>query len=221
MIPEMVSGGWRHFLSFAVRFNNHFTGAPVESELPVRLDSTFIRPVKSADGRYRHDDGTYRFINLDAGIHRVRWLPALVDDFDGWVSWGSDPLVHLPLADPADLIQRDLWPLASAKVTAGTTAVRGRLIGSNNADQRVSIAHPAIASTRFTFSDDIGDFLFLLPESLATNNLGELSLSIEVESGARTVDGGYFVPGTSGTAFVGSQFLVLPGKTSRVDFEIS
>lgn len=217
----MISEGWQHLLSFAVRFNNHFTGEPIGDELPLRLDRTFLWPVATAGGGYRHADGTYRFINVAGGQHRVRWLLPFEDDHKGWVSWEDDLVVSLPLTDPEDLMNRDLWPHASAVVPPGNTAVRGRLVGANIADLRVQIRHPAIASTRFTRTDENGNFLFLLPQPLATNNTGRLPLRLRVDNGARAVDGGEFIPQASGAAFVGSQFLVLPGKTSRVVIEIT
>ena len=40
-----------HRLSFAVCFNDHFSGAPVPDELPVRLAGSLQRPARRADGR--------------------------------------------------------------------------------------------------------------------------------------------------------------------------
>jgi len=217
----MISEGWQHTLSFAIRFNNHFTGEPVRDELPVRLDHTFTRPASSPEGSYRQVDGTYRFINLALGMHRVRWLPPLEESLLGWVSWEDDPLVQVPVVDPAVLITRDLWPEATAVVAPGMTAIRGRLVGANNDDLRVRISNPTFPSTRFTRSDDVGDFLFLLPEPLETNATGRLELDIEVADGARTVNGSEFVPASSGAASIGASFSVVPGRSFRVLFRIT
>jgi len=217
----MISEGWQHRLSFSIRFNNHFTGEPVVDALPVRLDHSFTRPVLSPQGSYRQADGTYRFIDLAAGTHRVRWLPPLEESFRSWVSWEGDPLVQVPVADPGALISRELWPHAAAPVAPGVSAVRGRLVGADNSDLRIRISHPAIPSTRFTRSDDAGDFLFLLPEPLETNAVGRLALDIEIDDGARTINGGNFFPADSGAAFVGAVFSIVPGRCSRVLFRIT
>ena len=223
----MIREPWRHTLSFAVRFNNHFTGEPVTDELPVRLGDSFIRPVLAPSRGYRQADGSYRFIDLTSGTHRVRWLPALASSFQGWISWHADPVVQVPTADPTQLIVHDLWPAATAAVPPGVTAVRGRLLGNNVDGLRVRIANPTFASTRFTRTDANGDFLFLLPAPMETNNSGRLELDIEVADGARTVNGGEFVPPSSGAAFpaaVGDppeRFAVAPGRSSRVLLRIS
>ena len=217
----MISEGWQHALSCAIRFDNHFTGEPVDAELPVRLDESFTRPVAAPNGRHRQADGSYRFIDLDAGSHRVRWLPALERTFRGWVSWEADLQVLLPVSDPAELITRDLWPAATAAVAPGVTAIRGRLTGANTAGWRVRIANATFPSTHFTRSDEVGDFLYLLPGPIETNTAGRIELDIEVADGARAVVGGEFVPDGSGTPFGGGSFAVVPGRTSRVLFRIT
>jgi hypothetical protein len=217
----MISEGWQHSLSFTIRFNNHFTSEPVGDELPVRLDHTFTRPVVAPEGGYRQADGSYRFINLEAGMHRVRWLPPLEESYRSWVSWEDDPQIQVPNPDPAELITRDLWPEATAAIAPGTTAIRGRLIGTNNASLRIRISHSSFPSTRFTFSDDVGEFLFPLYEPLQTNAAGRLELNIEIADGARSVTGGEFVPAGSAASFVGASFEIVPGRSSRVLFRIS
>ena len=219
----MISEGWVHRLAFSIRFDNHFTSKSISEALPVRLDELFIKPVLSPVGSHRQSDGSYRFINLDTGVYQVRWLPALQSSYLGWVSWQEDPQITLPVADPMVLIRQDLWPTANASVAPGLTAVRGRLTGNSVDDLIVRIGIPGSinANTRFTRSDVNGDFLYLLPDALAPNATGSLLLEIEVDDGAATVNGGEFVPATSGPVFVADQFLVMPGKYSRVIFQIS
>ena len=197
----MISEGWQHLLSFSIRFNDHFTNQPVTEELPVRLDHTFIHPVISSAGGYRQVDGTYRFINLVAGVHHVRWRPPLEDSFRGWVSWDDDPLIQVPMLHPDELIVYDLWPESNVSIASGTTAVRGQLIGSNRSGLRIHISHVSFPSTRFALSDENGEFLFPLYEPLSTNVDGLIELDIEVADGTRTVDSGEFIPADSGTPF--------------------
>ena len=215
--------GWVHNLAFSIRFDNHFTGRSISEALPVRLDDSFIQPVLSPMGSHRQSDGSYRFINLNTGVYQVRWLPALQSSYLSWVSWQEDPQITLPVADPMVLNRQDLWPTANAFVAPGLTAVRGRLTGTGVDDLIVRIGIPGSinASTRFTRSDVNGDFLYLLPDALAPNATGSLLLEIEVDDGAATVNGGEFVPPSSGSVFAADQFLVMPGKCSRVIFQIS
>lgn len=217
----MISEGWQHLLSFSIRFNDHFTNHPITDELPVRLDHSFINPVVSSAGGYRQDDGTYRFINLEAGDHHVRWLPPFEDSFRGWVSWENDPLIHVPVLNPNELIVHDLWPDSNASVAPGTTAVRGQLIGSNRSGLRVSLSHASFTLTRFTRSDENGEFLFPLYDPLETNVDGLIELDIEVAEGTRTVVSGEFVPAVSGLPFAGSVFAIVPGRSSRIKYQIS
>lgn len=223
----MIRESWGHTLSFAIRFNNHFTGRPVADELPVRLDTTFIRPVLAPRSGHRQDDGTYRFIDVASGTHRVRWLPPFSDSYRGWVSWEADPMVQVPLSNPAELIVRDLWPAANADVPPGVTAVRGRLVGDNVSDLRVRITNPTFPTPSFTYSNTAGDFLFLLPEPVATDSNGRIELDIEVANGTRVVDGGEFMPAASGAVFPAAagdppdRFTVAPGRSSRVLFRIT
>jgi hypothetical protein len=219
----MISEGWVHRLAFSIRFDNHFTGRSISEALPVRLDDSFIQPVLSPMGSHRQSDGSYRFINLETGVYQVRWLPALQSSYLSWVSWQKDPQITLPVVDPMVLIRQDLWPTASASVAPGLTAVRGRLTGAGVDDLIVRIGIPGSinVSTRFTRSDVNGDFLYLLPDALAPNATGSLLLEIEVNNGAATVNGGEFVPASSGPVFAADQFLVMPGKCSRVIFQIS
>ncbi len=189
----------------------------------MRLDDSFIQPVLSPMGSHRQSDGSYRFINLNTGVYQVRWLPTLQNSYLDWMSWQENPQITLPVADPMVLIRQDLWPTANASVAPGLTAVRGRLTGASVDDLIVRIGIPGSinASTRFTRSDVNGDFLYLLPDALTPNAIGKLLLEIEVDDGVANVNGGEFVPAISGSVFVADQFLVTPGKCSRVIFQIS
>jgi len=218
----MSADVWRHSLSFVVRFNNHFTGAPVATELPVRLEGSLVRPVAQRGGtERRHADGTYRYIDLRSGVHRVRWLPPFTRSYGGWISWEGLPEVTVPSAHPEDPIERDLWPAASAYVPPAMTAVRGKLSGTGVAGLEVRIDVPAGPWLHFTRSDDSGEFLYLLPHPIVPDAQGRLALRIEVERGARAVNGGEFRPAAAGSSFPASDFRVRPGVCSRIVFHVA
>lgn len=219
----MSSDLWTHNLSFIVRYNNHFTGKAVSDELPVRLDSTFIRPVQRNDGAgTRQYDGTYRFIDLPSGHHRVRWLPALTDAYRGWVSFDQDLEVVIPSSSPQAVIERDLWPSPQANLSPTTTAIRGKLTGNNISGLQVRIRPAAIASTSFfTRSDRLGEFLYPFFSPVAPETSGLLRLQIEVDGGGRTVNGGEFIPPGTGSAFPAAEFRVKPGICSRIVFQVT
>jgi hypothetical protein len=209
--------GWQHTLSFAVRFNDHFLREPVPDELPVRLSPSFQRPVRDGAGKARQRDGTYRFIDVAPGAHRLLWAPPFEDSFAMWTSW--EPLLDLtlPFADPSAVVDIDLWPTPSASVRAGTTAVRGKLVGANAVAQEVSVRRTGAAQPgRVTRTDRYGEFLFLLPERIEPNATGLLPLTITVTN--RVVSGGTVEP--AGTSFAGANFVVRPAVATRVKFSV-
>lgn len=213
---------WVHSLSFVLRFHDHFTGEAIEEEFPIRLEGSMLRPVQKNGGAgIRQADGTYRFINIPNGVHRVHWLPPFEPSYRGWISWEGIPEVTLPIANPETVIERDLWPTASGSVLPGLTAIRGKLRGANVTDLEVRIDRPGGAQSRFTRSDPFGDFLFVLPNPIAPDNQGRLNLQIRIQAGTRIVNGGQFLPADSGTAFVGANFQIRPGKSSRIIFNVT
>lgn len=219
----MSSDIWTHELSFVVRFNNHFTGVPVDDELPVRLDQSFIKPVARNDGAgQRQADGSYRFIDVPAGHHRIRWRPPFADIYRGWISFQQDPEIVTPSSDPRNVIEQDLWPSPQAQLSPTTTAIRGKLKGNNVADLEVRIMPVAVGSTAyFTRSDRLGEFLYPLTKPVTPEVSGELLMLIELNGGARTVNGGEFIPPGSGAAFAAEQFRIKPGKCSRIVFQVT
>lgn len=219
----MSSDVWTHNLSFVVRYNNHFTGMAVSDELPVRLDSSFVRPVQRNDGAgTRQFDGTYRFMDLPPGRHRVRWLPPLSGAYRGWVSFAPDLEVTVPSARPEAVIERDLWPSPQAILSPATTAIRGKLQGNNVSGLQVRIRPAASGATAFfTHSDRLGEFLYPFFNPLAPESSGLLRLQIEVDGGGRTVNGGEFIPPVTGSAFPASEFMVKPGICSRIIFQVT
>lgn len=223
MSSNMVSDIWTHNLSFVVRFNNHFTGMAIRDELPVRLDSTFIRPVSRNDGAgIRQSDGTYRFIDLPAGTHRVRWLPALTDGYRGWVSFDNGLEVTTPTANPNSVIEKDLWPSPKSKLSPASTSIRGKLKGNNISDLEVRIMPVTIGATSyFTRSDQLGEFLYPLSMPVKPESNGLLKLQIEIDGGGRTVNSGEFIPPGSGSAFSAAEFKVRSGMCSRIVFQVT
>ena len=214
---------WRHSLSFVLRFNNHFTGEAVGHELAVRLDGSFARPVENSGGTgIRQTDGTYRFVDIPGGAaQRVRWRPPLTRTYRNWVSWEPDLEVTLPTAEPAAVIERDLWPTPGAPVAPGFTAIRGKLLGLNIDHLEVRLAPPATSTPHFTLSDDVGEFLFLLPDPTAPDNQGLVDLELKVAGGTRVVNGGEFRPLGAGAAFPAAEFKAHTGRCERILFRIT
>ncbi len=214
---------WKHDLSFVVRFNNHFTGTAVSDELPVRLNNTFIRPVQKTDGAgLRQTDGTYRFIDLNPGLHQVLWLPPFMNSYRGWISFEDELNVVLPIENPGAVIERVLWPSPDAVVSPSTTAIRGKLRGDNVTGLEVRIMPDVELSTPFfTLSDRLGEFLFQISNPVTAEDNGLLSLRIEVEAGGRVVTGGGFIPPATGATFPAAVFKVKPGICSRVIFQVT
>lgn len=214
-----------HRLSFAVRFDDHFSGASIADELPVRLAGNLQRPARRSDGTgMRQSDGSYRFINAPGGPQRVLWRDPFARTHASWTRFGAEPEVALPLADPAVLVKFDLWPAANAAASPGTIGVRGRLTGPGNGGQTIRIARQGTAFGRHTISDQNGEFLFLPPGRLAEDASGLVPMVIEVrrpDASLRVVAGGRFVPDAAGAAFPAADFSILPQTISRVIFTLS
>jgi hypothetical protein len=215
----------RHRLSLVVRPTNHFSGEPVVDELPVRLGTTFERPVRVPGERgRRQDDGAYRFVDLRSGAVRVLWREPFARGHGPWVRWDDDPVVTLPLTDPASFVDLELWPAPHAEVAVSVTGVRGKLVGPAAVGQVVRIALQAQPFDRFTRSDDHGDFLFLPPGPVPMNAAGRVPMTIAVrapDGTPRIVTGGSFVPAAAGAPFAGADFTLLPRVVSRVIFQIA
>jgi hypothetical protein len=214
-----------HWLSFAVRFVDHFSGEPVADELPVRLAGSLMRPaLRPGGGGYRQSDGAYRFVGAPGGPAKVLWRTPLARTEAGWTRWTDDPQIGLPLADPGQLVLVDLWPTAAADPPAGATGVRGKLVGPNPEGLTVRIAVQGQAFDRFTLSDAAGDFLFLPPGRLAPTPAGRVPLTIEVRDAAgvaRAVTGGTFAPSAAGPDFVGANFTIAPRTAPRIRFRLA
>ena len=198
---------WTHQLAFAVRFTHHFMGCAVPDELPVRLASSLIRPVTNSAGGYRHTDGTYRFIDLAPGVHRVLWQPPFSNFHRGWTSWDPPLEVALPLADPVAPIERDLWPTPESRVPPGVTAVRGKLIGSATVNQEVRV----LETPYRTRTDGFGEFLFLLPLRLPLTEDNTVALTM-------AVTGQTLAEPSSTDTFWGPAFEISPSVVTRAVF---
>lgn len=214
-----------HRLSFAVCFTDHFSGAPVADELPVRLAGNLQRPARRSDGKgMRQSDGSYRFVNAPGGTVRVLWRDPFARTHAGWTRFDADPEVALPLADPAVHVAVDLWPAANAVAPPGAIGVRGKLTGPDSAGQTVRIAHHGTAFDRMTISDQNGEFLFLPPGRLAEDASGLVPMAIEVrrpDASLRVLAGGSFVPDAAGVPFPAAAFAVLRRTISRVIFTLA
>jgi hypothetical protein len=215
-----------HSLSFAVRFLDHFTRRPVPQELPVRLSGSYQRPARRQDGAGRRQaDGTYRFLGVPPGPQRVLWRDPFQRSQGGWVRWDADdPVLTVPLADPAQVVEHDLWPTATADVPPGTTGVRGKLVGANAAGLEIRIALQGQPFDRVTRSDQAGEFLFLPPGALPLDPVGRVPLTIEARlSGGpvRPVASGSFQPPATGAPFAGPNFTILPQSVARVTFQLA
>lgn len=215
-----------HSLSFVVRFLDHFTGRPVPQELPVRLSGSYLRPARRQDGGgARQADGTYRFVGASAGQQRVLWRDPFRRSQAGWARWdGADPLVTLPLADPAQVIDHELWPTAAADVAPGLTAVRGKMLGANAGGLEVRIALQGQPFDRATWTDQAGEFLFLPQGALPLGVSGRVPLTIEARrpgGPARVILSTSFQPASAGAPGVGPNFSILPQTVARVIFRMA
>lgn len=212
----------RHRLSAAIRLIDHFSGQPVATELPVRLAASLQRPAKAPGGAgYRQADGTYRFLSLPPGPATVLWRDPFARTQGGWTRWDGDPVVSLPLADPAAPVDITLWPTADAPAPASATGLRGKIEGPNAAGLTVRVAPLADPFDRYTMTDAAGGFLFLPPGRLPASPTGTILMRIEVldpDGTPRAVLGGRPVPGA---AFVGPNFTLTPATVSRILFQIA
>jgi len=214
-----------HRLSLAIRFIDHFSRQPVADELPVRLADSLLRPVlRAGGGGRRQDDGAYRFIGAPGGPARVLWRRPFARGHGPWMRWEPDPLLVLPLAEPAGLVDVELWPAAHAGAAPAATGVRGKLGGPQAGGQTVRIARAGQPFERYTRSDDSGNFLFLPASPLTLDASGRVPLLIEVrapDDTPRVVAGGSVVPADAGSAFAGAAFTVLPRVVSRLLFQLA
>lgn len=211
-----------HSLSFSIRFVNHFTGAPVDDELNVRIDGLFQRPSKAPGGSgRRQNDGTYRFLSVPEGRHRIRWRDPFRRTQAGWASWDDDPEITLPLPDPETPVEASLWPSASAEAPASATGVRGKLVGPDISGLTVRIGQMGVFD-RYTRSDEAGEFLFLPPGGLSPDPMGVIAMAIDVQTpdgGPRVVNG--WRDGVGAPLTPGANFNLTPRRVSRILFEIA
>jgi hypothetical protein len=218
MIGTVVDN-WGHALSLVVRFDDHFLGHAVGEELAVRIEGAGTWPVRAAEGGYRHADGTYRFIDLPVGRHRVLWQPRFPSAAERWVSWEAPLEVTVPRAEPGEVIHCTLWPAANAPAPPGLTAVRGKLRGALGRHRRVVLAPAGASATHHTYSDANGEMLFLLPRAIAPDSSGLVSLEITITS--VSVAGGEIASGPGQGTFTGNSFRIAPGRENRVFFDLT
>jgi hypothetical protein len=214
-----------HSVSLAVRFLDHFSKRPVPQELPVRLSGSYTRPARRPDGSgARQADGSYRFLGVPPGTRRILWRDPFQRSQAGWIRWGAaDPEVTLPLADPAQAVEHELWPTAAAEVAPGATGVRGKLRGPGVAGLEVRIALQGQPFNRVTRTDQAGEFLFLPPGALPLDAFGRVPLTIEARTPGglvRPIASGSFQPPAAGAPFALQDFTILPQTVARVTFQL-
>jgi hypothetical protein len=211
----------RHVLGAAVRIDDHFLVAPIPDELDVRLDA-FERPttVRSGGSR-RHADGTYRFIDLADGTHALR----VTSPDDRWMVLDPPPAVVVPIGLPARALRVEAWPTPLQDAPPGTTAVRGKLVGAPGATiarrieidvagQPFQVEIDGAPRLRFTRTSSFGEFLFLLPGSLALDGNGRVEITVRVIGHA--VTGGALIDGDQSIPFSGATFRAPPGHEAHV-----
>jgi hypothetical protein len=155
---------------------------------------------------------------------RLLWRPPFTRTHAGWVRWGDDPLLTLPLSDPGTPLPLELWPVAGAVAPAAAAGVRGCLGGPAGADLTVRIAPPGVPSTRFTRTDAAGEFLFLPPGRLPTDATGRVPLRITVTAAdgtPRALLGGHFAPTSAGADFAGPLFSIASRGVARILFALA
>jgi hypothetical protein len=214
-----------HSLALAVRVEDHFTALPVSEPLRVELETAERGVPARAGNGLRHDDGTYRWVNLAGGARHIH----VSSPTGQWVAWESAPLVTLPLTDRSAPVVIHVWPTSQASVSSGMTAIRGTLIGVGiGAGQRVEIeAVQTPPRGRFARTDSLGEFLFPLPGWLELDDgedddpdkKGLVELAVVVPG--RTVTQVEIVVGSNATTSAGSTFFVPPGRETRARIHLS
>jgi len=207
----------RHVLSVAIRIDDHFIGEPIGDELDVRFD-TFLLPTQVRGGsRRRHEDGTYRFIDLEDGPHQLE-----VDSTDDrWMMLAPLPTIVAPLAQPSPPLAIEAWPTPLQSTPLGMTSVRGKLVGTPAATiaRRIEFDVDTVDSGHHTQSSSLAEFLFLFPGRLELDADNLVPLSLRVIGGG--VTGGEIVDGENHTPFSGAAFRVVPGRETRVRFHVT
>jgi hypothetical protein len=205
--PESV----RQLLSFAVRVDDHFSGAPWPDVLDVRLD-TFEPPVPVQGGGrndIRHTDGTYRWANLPAG---PRTLTVASRDGSGF-TWTATTPVVLPLVNPAAPIVVEMWPTPQARIAAGTVVIRGRLFTAV-AGQEVRMEVDGVAPrNRFTRVGHDGEFTFVVVGPMDLDTDSNVVLIVTVPG--RVVASIQIRDGNTNPTVAGNTFAVAPGRETR------
>lgn len=210
----MVADSFVHRLGFAVRIEDHFSSIPVGEALDVALD-TREAPVLSRDGRPRFDDGTYRWADLADGMRHL----SVHSPSGRWVRWDPTPVsVVVPIADPMTALHVEMWPTPLASAPPGVSAIRGKLIGSGVAGARVQIEGTGATPTgRFTFADESGELLYLLPGGpWPLGATGNLALTITIPG--RTITSSDVI---SSDSWPGDQFEIPPQREMRVRFHVT
>jgi hypothetical protein len=207
----------RHVLGVTVRIDHHFIGEPITDELDVRLD-TFVLPTQVRGGsRRRHEDGTYRFINLANGPHQLQ-----VKSTDArWMTLAALPTIVAPLAQPSPPLAIEVWPTPLQSTPLGMTSVRGKLVGTPAATiaRRIEFDVDGVDSGHHTQSSSLAELLFLFPGRLELDADSLVPLSLRVIGGV--VTGGEIVHGEQHISFTGAAFRVEPGRETRVRFHVT
>lgn len=202
-----------HSIAFAVRVDDAFSDLPVADHLDVTAND-HEKPVMAADrSGTRHSDGTYRFIDLEAGTYQVR-----VRAPRGF-TWTPATPVTVPVPDRTQPVVITLWPTPDADPPLGAIAIRGRLVTAA-AGQEVNIepvATPALG--RRTRCDADGEFLYVIAgwtELDPATGLVELDAVVT----GRTVTSVDVLDGATTTTYSGSTFAVPPGRDTRARFNL-
>jgi hypothetical protein len=208
-----------HTLGVAVRIDDHFIEAPIPDELDVRIDTYLFPTLVQSGAGHRHDDGTYRFLDLADGPHQLQIKSA----DDRWMMLDPLPVIVTPLGPPPLAIKIEAWPTPVQATPLGMTAVRGKLVGTPAATigRRIDLAigSPAVDSGHHTQTSSSAEFLFLLPGRLELDADSLVDLVIAVTGG--TVTGGEVVAGELVTPFTGATFKIAPGRETRVRFFVT
>ncbi len=212
MQPEVI----HHTLGVAVRIVDHFLGAAIPDELDVRLGAEVRPTVTQLGTRRRHDDGTYRFIDVADGPHQLE-----VARDDRWMLLDPLPVIVTPIGPPAMAIEIVAWPTPVQATPLGMTSVRGSLVGTPAATigRRIEMMVGTADSGHHTQTRSSAEFLFLLPGRLELDADGLVDLAIRVIGG--TVTGGELVAGPTHIPFTGAAFKVAAGHETRVRFFVT
>jgi hypothetical protein len=175
-------------------------------------------PVATSDTRSkRHSDGTYRFLSVKPG---PRQITVTATDGSGF-TWSAATAILVPAASPATPLPLviEMWPTPAATVSAGTIAVRGRLVTAVAGQEVRMEVVGAPARNRRTRCDARGEFVFVVVGMMALT--ADFKVELVVTVPGRVLNSIQIIDGATNPVTVGTHFSVVPGRETRARFNLT